>query len=124
MSIGTILKILEIYLCYTVIRHKYVILDILKTHSYIYIFSFINVQNIFHAFEKLCKILVVSQLRICKPPPPLIGGHLDIKDGPRAENKDGRTISYHIISRPKEAFWATKNSFLFKIDRFCKEDWN
>ena len=42
----------------------------------------------------------LSQLRIWRPPPPpLKGGHLDIKDTQCAENKDGRTISYHIISR-------------------------
>ena len=42
----------------------------------------------------------LSQLRIWRPPPPpLKGGHLDIKDTQCAENKNGRTISYHIISR-------------------------
>ena len=30
--------------------------------------------------------------------PPLRSGNLDMKDPQRAENKDGRKISYHIIS--------------------------
>ena len=42
---------------------------------------------------------VVSQLRICRPPPsPLRSGHLDIKDAQWPENKDGRKVSYHIIN--------------------------
>ena len=32
-------------------------------------------------------------------PLPLRSGHFDIKDAKCAENKDGRKISYHIISR-------------------------
>ena len=41
----------------------------------------------------------LSQLRICRPPRPLIrNGHLAIKDAQCAENKDGLKISCHIIS--------------------------
>ena len=43
---------------------------------------------------------VVSQLRICRPsPPPFRSDHLDIKDMQFAENKGGRKILCHIISR-------------------------
>ena len=44
---------------------------------------------------------VVSQLRICRPPPPplLRSSHLDIKDTQCAETKDVLKIAYHIISR-------------------------
>ena len=43
---------------------------------------------------------VVFHLRICRPPPlSLRSGHLDIKDEQCSENKDGRKISHHIISR-------------------------
>ena len=46
------------------------------------------------------KYRALSQLRICRNPPlPLLrSGHLDIKDAQCAENKDGRKISYQIIS--------------------------
>ena len=42
--------------------------------------------------------MVVSQLRICRPPP-LISGHLDIKYAQCVKKNDERKISDHIISR-------------------------
>ena len=47
----------------------------------------------------LVGMLAVSQLRICRPPPPVRSGHLNIKYAQCAENKDGRKISYNITSR-------------------------
>ena len=41
-------------------------------------------------------MLVVSQLRICRPP--LISSHLDMKDVQCAKKNDGREVSYHIIT--------------------------
>ena len=57
----------------------------------------------------------VSQLTICRPPPPLRSGHRDIKDAQYAEKI--MDVKYHIAfgrcERSKGAFWALKNSRFF-----------
>ena len=66
------------------------------------------------------KIQAPALTKDMQTPLPLRSGHLDIKDAQCAENKDVCKISYHIISRwvaagvQKGAFWAPKNSFVFK----------
>ena len=57
--------------------------------------------------------------------PPLRSGHLDIKDAQCAEIKEGRKISYHIISRlgaegvQKWRFGRPKIHFFSKMAKFA-----
>ena len=45
------------------------------------------------------KLALYTEERIPNRPPLLRSGHLDIKDAQCAEDKDGRKISYHVVSR-------------------------
>ena len=76
-------------------------------------------------------VSVVSELRICRPPPlfspPFRSIHLDIKYAQCAENKNGRKISYHIMSHlgvQEGRFGRPKNSNFFISSQTCREDWN
>ena len=76
--------------------------------------------------DMICFILIaLSQVRICRPFPPLRSDNLDMKDAQCAETKDERKISYHVISRldamgvQKGRFWPLEFILFSKVAKFA-----
>ena len=89
------------------------------------IISFSSRYRSYERFKKTNYVWVVSQLRICRPPP-IRSGHFDIKDTQCAKKMKG--VKFHItlyrVWAPKEPKRCPKNSTFFKIVQLCRVDGN